>query len=409
MKKTLAFILCIFSAIASADDSIYIQEFLKEAKRVGDILNKDIRHKNYLEQVHLTEELLKENRGNPMTADIITQHLTVLYSIVGEYQEVLNYEMGKNNYKIIKDSPLDYSSIPAIPAISALAKHHQIVMINEAHHIPQHRTMTYHLLEALWQQGFRYFAVEALHQGHMEALDKGYIESPGVGYLSEPVFANLLLKAKALGFILVDYDKAISSTEARETSAANILKEKIFDKDKDAKVLIHVGYAHIDEETWLASKLKSLLNIDPLTIDQTSLREQNSPPSEHHIYREILEKYKNSEPFVLKNTHDAYWSSSENQWDISVFWPRTEYTQGRPNWMSLGRGSTPISADICEKNYPCMVEVFKSKTRHENEAAIDRIILHNAQDKKVIFTSEQQNLVVVSNYKGAIISEFTIQ
>ena len=58
---------------------------------------------------------------------------------------------------------------------SGEAEKYQIVMINEAHHVPQHRVFTYRLLEDLWQKGYRYLALEALSENAEHGLDKGYV------------------------------------------------------------------------------------------------------------------------------------------------------------------------------------------------------------------------------------------
>lgn len=407
MKKLLIVILCSYSVMVSASEKFNIKLFLQEAKRIGKILDIEIRHKSYLEQIKLTEELLRINKHNELTSNIITQHLTVLYSITGEHQKVIQNEYNGVPENINEDSLATYFSTLAIPAIVTQAKKHQIVMINEAHHIAQHRTLTYQLLEQLWQQGFRYFAVEALSNRNEETLKQGGLTAHKTGYLSEPIFTNLILKAKDIGFTLVAYDKAFSNTDERETNAAEVLNKKIFDKDKNAKVLMHVGYSHINEQEWLASKLKKLLQIDPLTIDQTSLREQSKASIEHKIYSEALTKHNGDQPFVLKNTEENYWSSNDKTWDITVFWPRTKYIHGRATWASLNRKSIKVSGDLCKQSYPCIVEVFKSENK--DETATDRVILRKSVDKKELFLSTKNNLIVVSNKHNSIISESVIK
>jgi hypothetical protein len=407
MKKILISILCAYSIMASASEEFDIKLFLQEAKRIGQILDNDIRHKSYIEQIQLTEELLKKNKDKELASNIITQHLTVLYSITGEHQKVIQYEYNGASDIINEGSLVNYVSTLAIPAIITQAKKHQIVMINEAHHIAQHRTLTYQLLEKFWQQGFRYFAVEALNNKNEETLKQGVLKAHEIGYLSEPVFTNLILKAKEIGFILVAYDKAFSNTDERETNAAEVLNKKIFDKDKNAKVLMHVGYSHINEQKWLASKLKKLLKIDPLTIDQTSLREQSKASIEHKTYSEALTKYNGNQPFVLKNTEGNYWSSNDKTWDVTVFWPRTEYIHGRATWASLNRESIKVSGGLCKQSYPCIVEVFKSENK--DETATDRVILRKSVDKKELFLSTKNNLIVVSNKQNSIISESAIK
>ena len=92
-----------------------------------------------------------------------------LMTFIGNYKEALlkhdipqqhlKQEIIKPGYPNIKD----YKSISAITyIIDTIASHNQVVFINEAHHVPQHRAFVTLLLEGFRNQGFRYLFVEAL-------------------------------------------------------------------------------------------------------------------------------------------------------------------------------------------------------------------------------------------------------
>lgn len=402
--KLLSFLLVLFSLQAFAGSDIDIKVFLKEANRIGKIIEHESLDKSLPQKIAQSETLLKKNQENPIAYDIIAQHLTTIYSFASEYEKVL--EMDNVDEKIRErqySKPLNYTVIPALDAIIERAKKHQIVMINEAHHIAQHRVLTYNLLEALWEQGFRYFAVETLGASILPEEKIGFISQKDGYYTKEPIYANLLLKAKKIGFHLISYDSS-GHLEERENKAANNLNNAIFKKDKNAKVLIHVGYAHINEQKWLAGKLKQLLGLDPLTVDQTSFMERKHTRYEHDIYLDVIRGSHSSAPLVLLQENKTIYSSNKDNWDMTVFWPRTTYKYNRPIWASLDRQHTLIKPSVCNNTFPCMIEAFRFGL--EDEVPEDRIILSDKNDEKALFTTEETKYLRVTNQKGSFSHKF---
>jgi hypothetical protein len=165
-------------------------------------------------------------------------------------------------------------------------------MFNEAHDIAQHRVLTYRMLSGLWKQGYRYFAAESLNSSASSQINKGYVTNNIGYYTRESIYANLVLKAKEIGFEIISYDlhkpSKLNTIDERETNSALTIKEKVFDKDPNAKIIIHVGYSHINEEEWLASKLKSITNLETLTIDQTTRIERSNREFEHPTYTKAV-------------------------------------------------------------------------------------------------------------------------
>ena len=58
--------------------------------------------------------------------------------------------------------------------------------------------------------------------------------------------------------------------------------------DPDAKVLVHCGWAHLQEQptsSWepMAHFVREIAGIDPLTVDQTLLGERSEPGFEHVV------------------------------------------------------------------------------------------------------------------------------
>ena len=162
--------------------------------------------------------------------------------------------------------------------IADSAKHHQILMINEAHTQPKTRYFGGLLLKKLYTAGYRYLAVEALRSDSINV--RKFVSVKDGFYTREPTFANLLNQAVQMGYKLVSYDT--SEWPNRETNACNVLNEKVFKLNPQAKLVVWVGHAHVDEtdrgkQSWLAYYFKRNLGKDPFTVDQTG---KDAPSSE---------------------------------------------------------------------------------------------------------------------------------
>ena len=158
----------------------------------------------------------------------------------------------------------------AIDFLLEKCSQNQVVMFNEAHFDPQHRLLITHLLENLYQKGFRFLALEALWEDEKIINDRGFIIQSSGFYTKETAMADLIRQAHHLGFYIVVYD---DFSEEREKKQAQNLFEKTIAKDKDAKVIVLAGFGHISEEkssqkNMMAAEFEALTGINPLTIDQ---------------------------------------------------------------------------------------------------------------------------------------------
>ena len=187
------------------------------------------------------------------------------------------------------------------------AKKYRILLINEAHHRPEHRLFTKSLLPALKAIGYEVFMAEGIRLKN--TLDKkSYPVSTDGYYLNEPVYGSLIRYAKKLKYevgayefnaksfwvdsvkldkygsikyisyqpkdsmILIFDEKGLKTTiltSVREREQAeNILA--MIKKHPKSKIVIHVGYGHLYEEgAMMGAKLRALLHgEDVLTIDQ---------------------------------------------------------------------------------------------------------------------------------------------
>ena len=162
-------------------------------------------------------------------------------------------------------------------AILAQTSQQQMVLFNEEHTQPRGRWLVGSLLPALYKQGFRYLALEALEAADSAGLrQRGYPVAASGFYTNEPHFGNLIRRAQRLGFRLVAYD---AMSEDRERDEARNLLAATLVLHPGARVVVLAGHGHINEASTaqsMATWVRQLSGVDPLTIEQTQAA-QNPP------------------------------------------------------------------------------------------------------------------------------------
>ncbi|RUO44716.1 hypothetical protein [Idiomarina aquatica] len=404
MKKWIYPITLVISITSTAVESSE-KDYLEEVNKAFRTVAEETKNKTLTEKISVLNRLLNEFSDNEIVHDALLQEIGTTYSFMGEYNKALA-SFDKRGLAA-KTIPQDVKTLVPDNARSALANEaekYQIVMINEAHHVPQHRVFTHRLLDDLWQRGYRYLALEALSENAEHELDKGYVSEKTGFYTAEPIFANLVLHAKRLGFQLVSYDygsDVSGDTEAREKAAVNNLRDKVFNQEPEAKVVIHVGYSHIDESAWLAHYIKASLNSDPLTINQTDIAQKSEAQFESETYTWLAENHSFEHPFVLTDSDGELWSLKPDTYDVNVVWPRTSYQSNRPEWARLDRQQRIVDKQWCKGHFPCTVEVFR--VGRDNEIPADRVIVSKQSKETAIFISDDSGLIQVSNAQGDVI------
>ncbi len=252
-----------------------------------------------------------------------------------------------------KDLDLDMGMLTAHGAIARIreaALGRQIVILNEAHHWPEHRAFARRLAGALFEDGFTHLAVEALLP-NVEADDwEANRVVPGF-YVAEPTFYDFVRSSLYQGYKLVSYDygarahrgDACQGLCPREKAQATNLVRKVFKRDPDARLLIYAGYDHLSEDQdkgWMAARLEAMTGIDPLTIDQVggTLQADGSPDATAlavHAGDPIRK------PMVFARTDGSFLRSQryEGRVDMTVFHPRHDLLEGRPSWLAASPGA----------------------------------------------------------------------
>ncbi|GLP98036.1 hypothetical protein [Paraferrimonas sedimenticola] len=378
---------------------------LKQANELFVKTHQLTKDKSLVEQISIVENLSKQHENDFFVFSMLTQDLSWRYSRAGLHHKAIKamdatFGQDKGEISQLKD----YVAKPAVPMLLELAGDYHIVMVNEAHHNAQHRVLTYRLLDELWAKGFRFFAAEALTPECEQELNKGYVTANCGLYPQEPIFANLIGKALDMGFKVLSYDSDLpnitNTTNERETNAASVIQRKVFLENPNAKVIIHVGFAHINEKDWLAAKLTKTTGLETLTINQTSYIERSRQGLESPIYQYVAQK-SFGEPMVLAKGSEL-WCAQDKACDVSVFWPRTRLVNGRPEWAGLGRQSIELDSTACKSKAPCLVEVFSQYQL--DETPTDRIILNGNSEPTSVFVQPGTNTIVVTGADGTQLS-----
>ncbi len=258
---------------------------------------------------------------------------------------------------------VDEASIEdAVQAIVAQARTRRVVLLNEGHNMPMHRAFSQRVARELRKIGYTYLACEDFDSGNPEAFSRGYVAQGG-GYLTrDPVFGTWIAEAMADGWKLVSYeailDRSMTQEQrllAREEVQARNLVERIFAKDKDAKVLIHVGYGHLFKGTlklpsgtnmaMMGEHLRRMTGLDMLHVDQTWFYAHLAEADESPLYARMLAKAGTAAPFVLKSKEGGYavLQGMKGRVDMQVVFPRYAFSDsnGRPEWLASLAGRTP--------------------------------------------------------------------
>jgi hypothetical protein len=199
--------------------------------------------------------------------------------------------------KAIRDVPL----VAAEELVLDAVKKHQVVILNEAHHQPDHRALGARIVPRLAALGVKYFALET---GNQEALDRavktGRVRTDTDPYSFDPPRANLLRAMLAAGLkpVAIDVHPAESAKMPadvgerlafRETSMARHLAE-ILKGDPKAKVFVWVGFSHalkVPQGTrkteWMAARFWKESGVEPFSIYQMS--DAGDPVFDDPIYR----------------------------------------------------------------------------------------------------------------------------
>jgi len=305
--------------------------------------------------------------------------LATQQSFVGDTERAIdtfNHTSWRQGLKILTENEAktfiaDHQVRDALQAILEQTRDRQIVMINEAHHVPRDRAFATLVALELRKRGFQYLAMETL-SGDMEAMAaRGYsLESNGY-YNRDPVFGDFIRRSLAAGYTPIAYEADIPDDlegdargEYREEKQAQNLIDRVLGKDPKARILVHVGYGHLSEEAFdlgggkmlkqMAERLKAKTGIDPFSIDQT----QPLPMNDNG--RAAIFSKAPGRSFVLVSPLSGNPFSESSAVDMYVYHRPTTLVRGRPDWLDMGGYRKPqeISAKLLPTSGRRLVQAF---------------------------------------------------
>ena len=268
-------------------------------------------------------------------------------------------DLGGPNYRSVCEG----LGLDPITEIVRQSAGHRVVMINEAHDAPRHRAFIADLAHALRRRGFDIYAAETLFPVRDEAQPWPAVNDGW--YSREPVFGQLLRRARADGWRFAAYDDMATPASAvspddqmiyRETRQAENL-QSLLAANPEARVLVHAGYDHLLETpeegglAMMAERLKAATSLDPLTIDQT----RNVAPSDAYVV---------CDPARLTPAGI----------DIRLGTPRLSFENGRPAWRQA-LGQKPIYLPAMAN--PSVATIWEARNADEPDeaVAVDRVLV----------------------------------
>jgi hypothetical protein len=375
-----------------------------------------------LAELQVLKSLEAEYAGNDFALGVLRMMISQLLPQVGDYAGAHRYAdlseasgQGPGAPRPQLPSLDGYAAENAIRAIARAAGSRQVVMINEAHHVPQHRAFTLQLLGALRKQGFAYFAAETLRQDP-GLVRRGYPTQETGWYIQEPLYGDLVRTALRLGYKVVPYEQEeVNPGEdpgIREREQARHLVKRILKADPKAKILVHAGYGHVAKSVspmkMMAKYFQEMTGIDPLTIHQVVMTEHSAPELEEPLYRQAVDRGLVKEPVVFRNATGALWSTSKN-YDMAVFHPRSHYENGRPDWLRMGglRSPRPLPRTICGPSPSCLIKAYAAGEKTD-AIPLDEIIAESGKPVPGLMLPRGKILIRVENAQGKLTGERTI-
>ncbi|MDR0795405.1 MAG: hypothetical protein LBE79_05020 [Tannerella sp.] len=342
------------------------------------------------------------------------------YSFVGNYQKTLE-TWDKNGVGIPKITEEDslcfigFAPVNAKDYIIERSKNEQIIIINEAHTYPNHRTFTHSLLQGLYDNGYRYLGLEALFDTIINERKYPIIESGY--YTKEPEFGNLIYTALNIGFTLFGYDYFEQGGKEREIAQSrNIVN--FLEKHPHSKVLIHCGHDHVIKGTpnnvsWekaMAGRLKEYTQINPFTIDQTQYAEKSDKKNTHPYIAMVNKDF----PVILIDENENLFNGKKgnDQVDVRIIHPETQYINNRPNWLlSVGNRKEYHLESSKVTQYPLLVLAYRKNEFDNNGVPADIVeILENENIPSLILDKGSYEIIMKDrNYNIVIRYEIKIE
>ena len=352
--------------------------------------------RNYKGSSYTTTADILESIESNKDDKFVFQNSATLLSFVPTVERLklsLDYvRIGMYNYPI--DSlylPENVGRTNAIDYILGESENHSILILNEAHHVPEHRDFARKLLKGLWENGYRHIGIETL--GNLVDTKKLKFPTYDLGYYSvEPTFGNFIREALAIGFEIFPYEHiSEGSGNPREIGQAKNIVEYMNSKES-GKVFIYCGYDHNKEgelPRWgkaMAGRLYEYLGIDPLTVDQTQFYGVRNTNEE--------------EPFILIDNDKPY-DQLGTQRDMYVINPIKNFTE-RLEWKANSSNSWLKLNNEHFPEKPCLVRVYCNKSEVKNGIPYDVVEITSSHEHTWCIVPNNESYVIYADVDGKL-------
>ncbi|WP_294288727.1 hypothetical protein [uncultured Sphingomonas sp.] len=290
----------------------------------------------------------------------------------------------------------------AVAAIVERARKTRVVVLNESHGSPRSRAFGLEVARALRPLGYDLLSVETFNNDAdpakaaalMAKLEAdGYARRTTGYYTRDPVFADFIRQALALGYRPFAHEETDHGTEGgwpariarRETAQADFIA-KMLAANPRSKALVFVGFSHATEEPvpsaegeptrWMATRLKAMTGIDPLTIDQTTLNERTGSAGLYALVRPKL----GTRSVTLFNGDTALVVGNyRGLLDLQVAHPPLKVVDGRPDWLTMmNRKPTAIPAQYLPTKGTRLVQAYIA-SEADDAIPIDQMLVTAGQ------------------------------
>lgn len=292
----------------------------------------------------------------------------------------------------------DVRAEDAIRAIVDEARSKRIVLINEAHHMPMHRAFIRRLAQELRKIGYTYLAAETFNtdgQGRVPLTASGKAGFDSGTCTKDPVFGQFVSEAVADGWTLVPYEieehsaPGMSPSERviqREQVQARQLIERTLGRDKNARVLVHVGYHHLikvlpDEKlpfVPMGELIRRMSGVPTLHVDQNQFYAHPDRAADGPLYAGLVDKFPMKEPFVLRapDGSHAVLGGFGARIDMQVIFPRYGVRDGRAEWLQTLAGRSPraIPVELLPQQGRRVVKAYRT-TDGPDAVPVDVVLL----------------------------------
>jgi hypothetical protein len=282
----------------------------------------------------------------------------------------------------------------AVDPVSYIAKRAagvRVTMVNEAHDMPQGRAFNAAIAAALRPEGYALYSGETFKDGIGATRPAWPLLTDGY-FADEPIYGRLIRSLRRLGYQLFAYefygpfDPALSwenQTNRREAAQAANLEARLKSTPERDKLLVHVGYAHLNKKLsdipvkMMAQRFVETTGIEPLTVDQTSFWSDTG----------------------------SYTVCDQSNWpvslaDIYVGVPKPAFERGRPRWrLEQGDQFVEIPAVLRRAGEAAIYEA-RYAAEPDTAVPVERLLVRPDEDLQLLMPPGRYRLSVWTQKNG---------